>query len=106
MQEQARSRMAVLGSRCVDAAATFVRSQVGASNKYDGYKLWHDLKNRFTLRQALTTVGLHVRIMAWPINETNVRTELPKRESAVQKVETRSGPFLTDALNVGFLRKI
>ena len=38
VQEQARSRMALLGSLCVDAAATFVRSQVEAGNTYEGYK--------------------------------------------------------------------
>ena len=70
MQEQARSAMALLGSLCVDAAATFVRSHVEAGTKYDGYKLWYDLENRFTLRQALTIVGLFDRIMAWPTNET------------------------------------
>ena len=36
VQEQARSRMALLGSLCVDAAATFVRSQVEAGNTHDG----------------------------------------------------------------------
>ena len=39
VQEQARARMALLGSLCVDAAATFVRAHVEAGNRYDGYKL-------------------------------------------------------------------
>ena len=83
--------MALLGSLCVDAAATFVRAQVEAGNRYDGYKLWNSLNNRFTLRQKLTQVGLLEQIMAWPINETNVRQELPKWGSAIQKFENRSG---------------
>ena len=70
VKEQARALMALLGSLRVDAAATFVRAHVEAGNKYDGYKRWCDLKNRFTLRQALTIVGLFDRIMAWPTNET------------------------------------
>ena len=37
VQEQARARMALLGSLCVDAAATFVRAQVEAGNRYDGF---------------------------------------------------------------------
>ena len=105
LQEQARALMALLGSLCVDAAATFVRAQVEAGNRYDGYKLWNSLKNRFTLRQNLTQVGLLEQIMAWPINETNVRQELPKWESAIQKFENRSGQVLSDVLKIGFLRK-
>ena len=54
LQEQARALMALLGSLCVDAAATFVGAQDDAGNRYDGYKLWNSLKNRFTLRQNLT----------------------------------------------------
>ena len=50
VKEQARALMALLGSLCVDAAATFVRAQVEAGNKYDGYKLWHALKNRVAVR--------------------------------------------------------
>jgi hypothetical protein len=42
--------------------------------------------------------------MAWPVNETNVRIELPKWESAIQKFETRSGQPLTDTLKIGFRR--
>ena len=53
----------------------------------------------------LTQVGLLEQIMAWPINETNVRQELPKWESAIQKFENRSGPVLSDTLKIGFLRK-
>ena len=105
VQDQARALMALLGSLCVDAAAAFVRAQVDSGNRHDGYKLWHDLKQRFTLRQTLTTVGLLERIMAWPINETNVRHELPKWESAIQQFETRSGQPLSDTLKIGFLRK-
>ena len=105
VQEQARSRMALLRSLCVDAASTFVRSQVAAGNKYDGYTLWCGPKNRFTLRQALTTVGRLERIVAWPINEAIVRVELPKWESATQKFETRSGQPLTETPRIGFLRK-
>jgi hypothetical protein len=52
VQEQARSIVALVGSLCVDAAATFVRSQVEAGSKYEGYKLWYDLKSPFALRQA------------------------------------------------------
>ena len=96
--------MALLGSLSVDAAATFVRAQVEAGSKHDGYKLWHALKNRFTLRQTLTQVGLLEQIMAWPINETNVRQELPKWESATQKFENRSGRVLSDILKIGFPR--
>jgi hypothetical protein len=105
VQEQARALMALLGSLCVDAATTFVRAQVEAGNRYDGYKLWNSLKNRFTLRQNLTQVGLLEQIMAWPINETNVRQELPKWESAIQKFENRSGQVLSDVLKIGFPRK-
>ena len=97
--------MALLGSLCVDAAATFVRAQVEAGNKYDGYKLWNALKNLFALRQTLTQAGLLEQIMAWPINETNVRQELPKWESAIQKFENRSGQVLSDTLKIGFPRK-
>ena len=39
VQEQARALMALLGSLCVDAAATFVRANVEAGNRYDGYTL-------------------------------------------------------------------
>jgi hypothetical protein len=97
--------MALLGSLCVGAAATFVRAHVEAGNKYDWYKLWSALKTRFTLRQALTQVGLLEQIMALPINETNVRQELPTWESAIQKFENRSGQVLSDTLKIGFLRK-
>ena len=105
VQDQARALMALLGSLCTDSSALFVRSQVEAGNKNDGFQLWYDLKQRFTLRQTLTTVGLLERIMAWPINETNVRQELPKWESAIQKFESRSGQPLSDTLKIGFLRK-
>ena len=88
----------------MDAAATFVRPHVEAGNKCGGYKLWYDLKSRSTLRQTLTTVGLLERIMAWPINETNVRAELPKWDSAIQKFVTRSGQPLSDTLKCGFVR--
>ena len=97
--------MALLGSLCVDATAVFVRAHVDSGNRHDGYKLWHDLKQRFTLRQILTTVGLLEKIMAWPINETNVRCELPTCESTIKQFETRSGQPLSGTLRIGFLRK-
>ena len=43
--------------------------------------------------------------MSWPINESNVRTELPKWEAATQRFEARSGTPLTDTLKIGFLRE-
>ena len=105
VKEQARSLMALLGSLCTDAAALWVRSQVDGGNRFDGFKLWNELKRRFTLRQQQTTVGLLEQIMSWPINESNVRTELPKWEAAIQRFEARSGTPLTDTLKIGFLRK-
>ena len=62
-------------------------------------------KESLTLRQTLTQVGLLEQIMAWPINETNVRQELPTWESAIQKLENRSGQVLSDTLRIGFPRK-
>ena len=106
VQEQARALMARLGSLCVDAAATFVRAQGEAGNRYDGYKLWNSLKNRFAVRQNLTQVGLLEQIVARPINETHVRQELPRWESAVQKLEDRSGQALSDTLKIGFPERI
>ena len=44
VKEQARSLMALLGSRCTDAAALWVRTQVDGGNKFDGFKLWNELK--------------------------------------------------------------
>jgi hypothetical protein len=105
VKEQARSRMALLGSLCTDAAALWVRTQVDGGNRFDGFKLWSEQKRRSTLIQQQTTVGLLERIMSWPINESNVRTELPKWEAASQRFETRSRTPLTDTLKIGFVRK-
>ena len=43
--------------------------------------------------------------MSWPVNESNVRTELPNWEAAIQRFEARSGTPLADTLKIGFLRK-
>ena len=80
VRDQARARVAPRASLRVDSAATFARAQVDAGNQYDEGELWHALKNRFMLRQALTIVGLLEKIMAWSINETRARQELPTWE--------------------------
>ena len=102
VKEQARSLMARLGSLCTDAAARWVRSQVDGGNRFDGFKVWNELKRRFTLRQQQTTVGLLDKIMSWPINESNVRTRLPNWEAAIQRFETRFGTPLADTLKIDF----
>ena len=64
VQDQARARMALLGSLCAVAAGPWVRTQVDGGSEEDGFLPWHGLKKRYTLRQQLTTVGFLERIMS------------------------------------------
>ena len=86
-QADARILLAVLGTCCVEAAGSFVRNFVEVEGPLNGFLLWQILCQRFTLRRNLTTLGQFECLMQWEFTEKNVRTELPRWEAALIKLE-------------------
>jgi hypothetical protein len=58
VKEQARSLMALLGSLCTDAAALWVRTQVDGGNRFDGFKLWNEVKRNSSRLRSDYSKGL------------------------------------------------
>ena len=104
VKAEGRILLAVLGTCCIEAAGSFVRNFVEVEGHLHGLLLWQRLCQRFTLRRNLTTLGQFEHLMQWELTEKNVRTELPRWEAALIKLEREIGP-IDDTLNIGLLRK-
>ena len=104
VQAEGRILLAVLGTCCIEAAGSFVRNFVEVEGHLHGILLWQRLCQRFTLRRNLTTLGQFEHLMQWELTEKNVRTELPRWEAALIKLEREIGP-IDDTLKIGLLRK-